>query len=167
MDPLSEAEIRGSFVNCTKGEARRLNLPREPAELPWDELDFLGWRDPGAPDRGYLVAPGEHGPVGVTLRIPSAKRRSLVKTNICSLCITPHAGSGVDLVAAPRAGAAGREGNTVGTYICSDLACSLYIRGRKRTSLLVRYEETLGLPGQIARLRANLDHFLAQVLVTA
>lgn len=101
MNPLSENEIRGSFVNCSKGEARRLNLPRGLAELPWEHLDFLGWRDQGAPDRGYLVA--EHGGelVGVTLRVPSV-RRSLTKTNVCSLCLSAHAGSGVALLAARR-----------------------------------------------------------------
>jgi hypothetical protein len=32
------------------------------------------------------------------------------------------------MFSAPRAGEAGRNGNTVGTYICDDLACSLIIR---------------------------------------
>jgi hypothetical protein len=165
MDPIGEARIRASFVNCSKGEARRLGLPRALDELPWGELDFLGWRDPGAPERGYLVAPREDGElVGVVLRVASARRRSLVKTNMCSVCVTTHAGSGVDLVAAPRAGSAGREGNTVGTYMCADLACSLYIRGLKRPNLLVRHEETLALDDRVARLRANLDAFVDQVL---
>jgi hypothetical protein len=32
------------------------------------------------------------------------------------------------MFSAPRAGEAGRNGNTIGTYICDDLACSLIIR---------------------------------------
>ena len=32
---------------------------------------------------------------------------------------------------AQRTGKAGQQGNTVGTYVCSDLACSLYMRGKK------------------------------------
>ncbi|MEV4615136.1 FBP domain-containing protein [Kitasatospora sp. NPDC049258] len=163
MRALSENEIRESFVNCSKGEARRLNLPRGLSELPWEELDFLGWRDPGAPDRGYLVAEREGALVGVTLRVPSV-RRSLAKSNICSLCVTVHAGSGVALLTARRAGVAGREGNTVGNYVCADLACSLYVRGRKKSALVSRPEESLGLDEQIARTVANLDAFLAQVL---
>ncbi|MFF1905730.1 FBP domain-containing protein [Kitasatospora sp. NPDC058218] len=163
MNPLSENEIRGSFVNCSKGEARRLNLPRGLAELPWEHLDFLGWRDQGAPDRGYLVA--EHGGelVGVTLRVPSV-RRSLTKTNVCSLCLSAHAGSGVALLAARRAGVSGREGNTVGTYICADLACSLYLRGLKKSALVSRPEESLSQDELIARTVANLDAFLVKVL---
>ncbi|MGW4649953.1 FBP domain-containing protein [Kitasatospora sp. NPDC004289] len=163
MEPLTEPQIRASFVNCTKGEAGRLSLPRGLAELPWEHLDFLGWRDQGAPDRAYLVAPSEDGPVGVTLRVPTVRRSSL-KSNLCSICLTSHTGTGVALLAARRAGAAGREGSTVGTYICADLACSLYVRGRKRTASAERVAESLTVEEQIARTVANLDAFLAQVL---
>ncbi|MEU3570197.1 FBP domain-containing protein [Kitasatospora sp. NPDC036755] len=166
MEPLSENEIRASFVNCSKGEARRLNLPRGLAELPWEHLDFLGWRDQGAPDRAYLVAPYEGELVGVTLRSPVI-RRSLTKTNVCSLCVTAHAGSGVALLAARRAGAAGREGNTVGTYICADLACSLYLRGLKKSTLVTRPNESLPVELQIDRTVQHLGEFLAKVLATA
>ncbi|WP_354641415.1 FBP domain-containing protein [Kitasatospora camelliae] len=165
MLPRAENEIRESFVNCSKGEARRLNLPRDLAGLPWDGLDFLGWRDPGAPDRSYLVADRGDRLVGITLRVPNV-RRSLTRTNVCSLCITVHAGSGVALLTARRAGAAGREGNTVGTYICADLACSLYVRGRKTSATVSRPEESLPLEAQVARTVANLNAFLDQVLAT-
>jgi hypothetical protein len=163
MNPLSENEIRGSFVNCSKGEARRLNLPRSLADVPWADLDFLGWRDPGAPDRGYLVTERHGQLIGLTLRVPPAARRSLVKTSLCSICVTSHAGSGVDLLTAPKVGAAGRQGNTVGTYICADLACSLYLRGKKTSMLVRRFEETLTLDERIARARANLARFLDKV----
>jgi hypothetical protein len=56
VQPLTEREIRAAFVNCSKGEAKRLNVPRDLATRPWDDLDFLGWRDPQAPERAYLVA---------------------------------------------------------------------------------------------------------------
>ncbi|MFJ9407120.1 FBP domain-containing protein [Streptomyces sp. NPDC101393] len=165
MDPLGEKELRASFVNCSKGEASRINLPKL-AELPWEDLDFLGWRDPGAPDRAYLVAPRESGPVGVTLRVPQNIRRSFTKTTVCSLCVTAHPGSGVALLAARRTGAAGRQGNTVGTYICADLACSLYLRGRKTPELASRYEEHLTVEERLARMAGNLDTFLGNVLKT-
>ena len=165
MRPLDENDIRGSFVNCSKGEAGRISLPKPLGATPWPQLDFLGWRDPGAPDRGYLVAELDDRLVGVTLRAPSGPRKSFLRSNICSLCVTSHAGSGVTLLAARKAGAAGREGNTVGAYICADLACSLYLRGLKRSGAAQRIEETLSLDEQIARTRANLDAFLAQVLV--
>ncbi len=165
MRSLDENDIRASFVNCSKGEAGRLSLPKPLAALPWPDLDFLGWRDPGAPDRGYLVAEYQDGLVGLTLRAPTGPRKSFLRSNICSICVTSHVGSGVTLLAARKAGAAGRDGNTVGAYICADLACSLYVRGLKRTGAAQRLEETLTLDEQIARTRTNLDGLLAQVLV--
>ncbi|MCM2420643.1 MULTISPECIES: FBP domain-containing protein [unclassified Streptomyces] len=163
MEPLVEQQIRASFVNCSKGEARRLNLPRDFADLPWADLDFLGWRDPGAPDRGYLVAPGENGLTGIALRSSGGARRNMLRTSLCSLCVTNHASGGVDLLVAPKAGPAGRNGNTIGTYICADLACSLYVRGKKKVATAQRFEETLTLDEQIARTVRNVDVFLAKV----
>ncbi|MFF3611827.1 FBP domain-containing protein [Streptomyces sp. NPDC002580] len=162
MRSLTEQDIRGSFVNCSRGEAKRLATPRDLGERPWDDLDFLGWRDPGAPDRAYLVSEGAQGLVGVTLRLPSA-RRGLLHRSLCSLCLTTHPGSGVSLMTARKAGAAGREGNSVGVYICADLACSLYVRGKKALESGSRFEETLTTEEQIARTVGNLSAFLAKL----
>jgi hypothetical protein len=79
------------------------------------------------------------------------------------MCMTAHAGSGVSLLVAPKAGAAGRQGNTVGAYMCADLACSLYVRGKKKSELASRFSETLTLDEQIARTLSNLGLFLDQV----
>ncbi|MGD9484427.1 FBP domain-containing protein [Streptomyces sp. TRM70308] len=164
MEPMTEREIRASFVNCSKGEAGRLRLPAAFADVPWAELDFLGWRDPGAPDRGYLVVPRADRPVGVALRASQNINRSFTKTTLCSLCLTGHPGSDVSLLAARRAGAAGRQGDSVGAYMCADLACPLYLRGRKQSRLVVRYREGLPLAERVARMRGNLDAFLEKVL---
>ncbi len=163
MEPLTEEDIRSSFVNCSKGEARRISVPRDLAERDWADLDFLGWRDPGAPDRGYLVVERDGKLVGVTLRAPQGVRRSFTKTNICTICTTGHPGTGVALLAAPKVGASGRQGNTVGAYLCADLACSLYVRGKKKTGMGLRYEESLTVEEQIERLRGNLHDFLEKV----
>ncbi|PSJ24368.1 hypothetical protein B7P34_33790 [Streptosporangium nondiastaticum] len=163
MQPLADSDIRASFINCSKGEARRIALPRNLSEVPWEDLDFLGWRDPGAPDRGYVVAERDGQLTGVTLRVPQSGPRSMAKTTMCSLCLTSHPGSGVSLLAARRVGAAGREGNTVGAYMCADLSCSLYVRGKKVPELSMRYKETLGEEERIARMLGNLDDFLAKV----
>ncbi|MFF2958562.1 FBP domain-containing protein [Streptomyces sp. NPDC057963] len=164
MDPLTEKQIRSSFVNCTKGDAVRLRLPLDFAELPWDDLDFLGWVDPGAPLRAHLVLPRVQGPLGVSLRIPSVKRTSAMKSSMCQVCLTGHASSGVSLLAAPLAGARGREGNTVGIYLCGDLACPLYVRGKRQPKLPSgRYEESLSLDERLARMSDNLDAFVAKV----
>jgi hypothetical protein len=164
MEPLEEKDIRACFVNCSKSEATRINLPRPLSGLPWADLDFLGWRDPGALDRGYIVADHNGRLTGVTLRAPQGIHRSFTKTNVCTLCITAHPGTGVRLLTAPRAGAAGRQANTVGTYMCSDLACSLYVRGQKTTGLETRYDESLPLQAKIDRTLLNLASFLNKVL---
>ncbi|WP_405702169.1 FBP domain-containing protein [Streptomyces sp. NBC_00069] len=165
MDPLTEKQIRSSFVNCTKGEAARLKLPLDFSELPWEDLNFLGWVDPGAPLRAHLVRQDADGtPVGITLRVPGTSRTSALKSSACQICLTGHAASGVSLLVAPLAGARGREGNTVGIYVCADLACSLYIRGKRQPKLRAGlYEETLTLPEKIDRTRTNLDAFTAKI----
>ncbi|MFJ9935562.1 FBP domain-containing protein [Streptomyces virginiae] len=164
MEPLTEKQIRASFVNCTKGEAARMRLPLDFAELPWEELDFLGWVDPGAPLRAHLLLPREEGPLGISLRVPSVGRTSAVKSSLCQICLTGHASSGVTLLAAPLAGARGREGNTVGTYVCADLACSLYVRGKRQPKLRAgRQEESLTVEERVARMEGNLNGFVSRV----
>ncbi|MGW3916793.1 FBP domain-containing protein [Streptomyces sp. NPDC005070] len=162
MRPLTEQDIRTSFINCSRGEAKRLATPRDLDERPWDELDFLGWRDPGAPDRGFLVTERDGGLLGVALRLPSS-RRGLPHRSMCSLCLTTHPGGGVSLMTARKAGAAGREGHSVGIYVCADLACSLYVRGKKALRSGSRFEETLTTEQQIARTVGHLSAFLAKL----
>ncbi|MBC6456545.1 FBP domain-containing protein [Actinomadura sp. HBU206391] len=164
MRPLNANEIRGSFVNCSKGEAQRLSLPKGLADLPWADLDFLGWRDPGAPERGQLVAEHHGRLTGVTLRVPANGPKGAMKTSVCSICLTPHTASGVSLQVAPRVGAAGRRGNTVGAYMCADLACPLYVRGKKTPDLGARYQEALTVEEQVTRALGNLEAFLDKVL---
>ncbi|MDL4773763.1 MULTISPECIES: FBP domain-containing protein [Thermomonosporaceae] len=161
MRPLSESDIRRSFVNCSKGEAKRVNVPRDLEERPWDDLDFLGWRDPGAPERGYLVAERDDGGlVGVVLRAAPGTSRGFTARSMCSLCLTTHSGGGVALMTARRTGEAGRQGNTVGRYLCTELACSLYTRGKKQTAVGGDLEETLTVDEKIVRTRANLAAFI-------
>ncbi|MFF6983029.1 FBP domain-containing protein [Streptomyces sp. NPDC008343] len=164
MKPLTEQDVRTSFINCSKGEAKRVSLPRDLGERPWDDLDFLGWRDPGAPDRSYLVVEREGRPVGVTFRFPTS-RRGFLHRSMCSLCLTTHPGGGVSLMTARKAGPAGREGNSVGVYMCTDLACSLYVRGKKVPGSGARFEESLTVEEQIARTTGNLAAFIDKLYV--
>lgn len=165
MDPLSEKDLRGSFVNCGKGETARIRLPRDFAATPWSDLDFLGWTDPGAPLRALLVMPAADGPIGVQLRRPQARRADAVRSSMCRICLTSHASTGVTLFVAPLAGAAGRRGNSVGEYLCSDLACSLYLRGKRQPRMrLIRQEETLTLDERIDRAMTNLAAFVKRVV---
>ncbi|MDX2596598.1 MULTISPECIES: FBP domain-containing protein [Streptomyces] len=161
MRPLTEREIRAAFVNCTKGEAKRLSVPRDLAEQPWDALDFLGWRDPQAPDRAYLATELDGRPVALTLRTSGASSWQ-TRRSMCSLCLTTHTG-GVTLMVAAKAGRAGQQGNSVGVYMCGDLACPLYVRGRKDAGVGARLPESLTLEEKVQRTVANLAAFIARV----
>jgi hypothetical protein len=158
MRSLTERDIRASFVNCTKGETKRLAVPRDLADRPWDDLDFLGWRDPASPERAYLVTEDL---VGVALR--KAAPAAGARRSMCSLCLTTHAGDGVSLMTARKAGRGGQQGNSVGAYMCTDLACSLYLRGKKDAGPGGRIHESLALPELVSRMTANLTAFLAKV----
>jgi hypothetical protein len=161
MKPLTEQEIRAAFVNCTKGEAKRLAVPRDLADRPWDDLDYLGWRDPQAPDRAYLVVELDGAPKGLVLRA-AASAVGQARRSMCSVCLTTHSG-GVSLMVAPKAGRAGQQGNSVGAYLCDDLACSLYVRGKRDAGIGARLHETITLEEKIRRTVANLAAFVAKV----
>jgi len=126
MKELTESEIRSCFVNATKGEIDRMPLPGL-HEVLWESREYLGWRDPGSPLRGYLVHWLGERPVGVILRASEVGLRHGISA-MCSLCRTPQPGGQVTMFSAPKAGESGRNGNSVGTYICDDLACSIIIR---------------------------------------
>ncbi|MFF4054530.1 FBP domain-containing protein [Streptomyces sp. NPDC001668] len=161
MEPLTEQEIRAAFVNCTKGEAKRLSVPRDLADRPWADLDYLGWRDPQAPDRAYLVTVLDGRTTALALRSSSAGSWQ-TRRSMCSMCLTTHTG-GVSLMVAPRAGKAGQQGNSVGAYICDDLACSLYVRGKRDAGAGARLHETLTLDEKIRRTVTNIAAFVAKV----
>jgi hypothetical protein len=124
---LTEKQLRRSFLNCSRGEANAAVLPRDLAALDWSDLDLLGWRDPKAPLRGYLVLEVDDEPLGIALRAADTRMSSRTAA-MCLLCQTPRTGDGVSLFTAKRAGEAGRGGNTVGTYICADLGCAQRVR---------------------------------------
>lgn len=160
MDPVTEREIRASFVNCTRGEVSRLSIPPLD-EVGWSELDFLGWVDPKAPQQAAVVAPHEGTVVGLRLRrnAPGGAGQRM-----CSWCCTLHPGSGVALMVANRAGRAGRDGNTTGADVCADLRCSDYARGRATPSVVGLAQETLTAEQKSDRLRRNLGTFVRRVL---
>ncbi len=159
MHALTEAAIRASLINCTKGEAARAGLPKDLDQRPWPDLDFLGWREPAAPQRAYLVTESEQGPVGVALRV--APTTGLKRKSMCSLCLTTHGGDGVQLMTARKAGPQGRQGDSVGAYLCSDLACSLHLRGKGDAGRGL--EETLTVEEKVDRMTRALSAFLGQV----
>ncbi|WP_426593747.1 FBP domain-containing protein [Cellulomonas sp. McL0617] len=126
MLPLTEAQIRASFVNCSRGEASKVTLPADLDETRWDRLDYYGWIDSKAPLRAYVVLTVGDAPVGIALRAPedTAGRRRAV----CAWCEDVYATDEVSLYVARRAGASGRNGDTVGTLIHTTFGCSRNVR---------------------------------------
>ena len=122
MHALTEAAIRRSLVNCSRSEAASLTLPRDFAELDWASLEVLGWRDPKAELRGWLVHETDDGLVGLALRAADTTMSSR-RSSMCLLYQTVRSAAEVSLFTSRRAGEAGRNGNTVGTDVSADLGC--------------------------------------------
>ena len=162
MDALAESAIRSSFVNCSKGEAKRLTLPGRLADIEWSDLDFLGWRDPKAVNNAYVVLPRADGLVGLALS-SATQPKGRVRQSMCAFCCTVHGQADVSLFSARRVGAAGKLGNTVGTYVCADLACCQYTRGRRSASG-PKPTEALSVDERIERTVSNLNRFVDEVL---
>jgi FBP C-terminal treble-clef zinc-finger len=127
VEALTEKRLRRAFVNCSRGEATGLTLPRGFDDLAWADLELLGWRDAKAPLRGYLVVERDGEPLGIALRAAETSMSARTPA-MCLLCQTARSGDEVSLFTARRAGEAGRNGNTVGTYVCADLACAARVR---------------------------------------
>lgn len=159
MKAWSEGEIRGAFVNLSKGATARVNLPADLAETDWASVDFLGWIDPKAPERAYIAAEREGGLCAVAFRSGASALPRGRKT-MCDLCLS--VGS-VTLMAAPRRGKAGQRGDTVGSYLCADLACSQRARGGRSNGTIVM-EETLTVEQKVDRLMANLATVVNRVM---
>lgn len=160
MQPVTADQIRASFVNGTKGEAKRLRLPSLEG-VNWDDLDFFGWRDPSSGAGGGMALWRFDEPVSIMLEATS--RGASAKQGMCSLCHTFHSSSEIVFMGARRAGARGRDGNTVAAAMCADLACSLYARKLKNPTR-VQPQETLDIDGRVYRLQMNLATFVARVV---
>ena len=59
--------------------------------------------------------------------------------------------------------AAGRDGNSVGTYVCDYLACPVTTRLERKPSASVVPDLSLPVDERVAGLRVRVDGFLAAV----
>lgn len=127
MRPVTEREIRASFVNASLRERNNLNLPADFDTIAWDALDYLGWRDRKYDGLAYVIIALQDGPAGILLRRAEARSR---RKSQCSWCEDVHLPNDVVFYSAKRAGKAGRDGDTVGTLICEGFQCSANVRRR-------------------------------------
>lgn len=126
MSPLTGDDIRTSFVNARPDELQVMALPSDFVLTDWDHLDFFAWRDPRTRGRAYVIAEVDGEPVGVLLR--AAEGTSSARSAMCNLCHTMQPADQVALFTARKAGEAGRNGDSVGTYMCADLSCHENVR---------------------------------------
>lgn len=154
--------LRRAFVNSSRSKAASMSLP-----VPWppkrvDDRDFVGWIDPKAPRRAYLVL----GPetldelVAIELRLPSVT--GIRRKTMCDLCQSTDSPDGSVLMVAPRSGSRGRNGDSVGIMVCADFACSLRVR-----ELLKEHQRSLSgksddrIPELVGRVRAFVERVRA------
>ena len=160
MKPLTETDIRSSFVNASDDQLARLPIPGIHETL-WEDREYLGWRDPQAARLGYIVHWMDDRPTGIVVRAASGTLRPGIAA-MCSFCHSSQPATQVRLFSAPRAGDAGRNGNTIGSYICEDLACSFLIR---ITPPHPAQNELIAARG--AALLKRVQNFTADVMKTA
>ena len=175
MRQLSEKQLRASLVNASVRERKELHLPAEFDTLDWDQLEYLGWRDPQTPTIGYLVVDLANvsdvtgasdvsdtetadGLVGLRLRAGVVPPRTRV---LCALCEDVSIPNEVLLFTARRVGKAGRRGDTIGTLICSHFECSRNVHRLPSSAMAGQDREAVRL-NRIDNLRDRVRRFVVR-----
>jgi hypothetical protein len=161
MRPLTADDIRESLVNVDPAEKSDVPLPGL-HETVWEEREFLGWRDPSHPTRGFIVFWSGDTPKGFQVRAAESAMPP-GRPAMCSLCHTQQPAPQVSLFVAPKAGKRGQRGDTVGTYLCADLRCSALIRMTPPKSDLLPNPDVHATT-QAATMERRLENFTARVL---
>jgi len=99
--------------------------------------------------------------VGIMLRAADSTNARKV-TAMCSLCRSSRPANTITLFTARRAGASGRNGNTVGTYVCADFTCSRNVRMTKSTQE-VTPDPGLTVEQRVEGMITRLDAFVDEV----
>ena len=160
MRPVTEREIRASFVNATLRERNNLTLPDDFDTIDWATRDYLGWRDRKYDSTAYLVVPTADAVVGILLRKADARSRFKSQCSWCEDVTIPHE---VVFYSAKRAGKAGRNGDSVGTLICEGFQCSANVR-RRDPAPYAGFDVEAARDARIAVLREHASAFAAKVL---
>lgn len=159
MLPLTEQNIRASFINASLRERNNLTLPADLGDLAWDRLDYLGWRDRKIPSLGYVIAMFDNAPVGILVRQADGKPRSRPQCSWCEDVLLPN---DVVLYSVKRAGQAGRNGNTIGTLVCAGFECSANVR-KKPPIAYIGFDVEAARLQRIEALREHVQNFVRDV----
>jgi hypothetical protein len=158
----TKTEIMSSLVNSSRSKAKSMSFPNDFDQVQWTDRDFYGWIDPRAPQRAYLITDHCSELVGVEFRVAAVDP---IRTRgvMCNLCRSVRRSGEATLFTAQKAGPAGKAGNSVGTYICVDFDCSLYVRNAKPLPD-PQPERSLLSETRIENLRRRLDGFLTRIV---
>lgn len=159
MRTLTDSQIRDSFLNASRSERKNMSLPADLDQLAWDDIDFLGWKDPKFPNIGYVVVDLDGEPVGLLLRQTETRARSRPQ---CSWCADVQLPNDVVFYAAKRAGDAGRRGDTVGTLICEHFECSRNVRELPPSAYL-GFDREAARDRRIEALRQHVRGFVRDI----
>jgi hypothetical protein len=168
---LLENEVRQSFQGCSLGERKRLRIAALDG-VAWENLDYFSWIDRSDSETGYMVYQQDGQSYGLVLSAAKAGKSS-IRQSMCNFCRTIHSVGGVALFTTARWDEAGKRGDTVGEYICADLACSAYIRGLRNSghvqiptskSVDQRVEELLENVATFVQRATNLELNKAEIL---
>ncbi len=128
MTPITPEQIRAGFVNASKREVAKATLPTTETfdAIDWEQREYLGWRDPKLESTAYLALELD-GELRVVL-LRRAKEPKVRRKKMCILCEDVVNLDDVSMYSASLAGPAGRKGDTIGTFICTDFICSANVR---------------------------------------
>lgn len=159
MRPIDERAIRASFRNASRREVSSLTLPTDFAELDFGRLDYLGWFDPKMPRRAYVVAEIDDEPIGILLQ---RTEQRISRRTQCAWCEDVTLRNDVQFFAARKAGAAGRNGGTIGTLICENFGCSANVR-RLPALAYEGYDRELARELRMLKLREHVAAFVREL----
>lgn len=159
MLSLTERDIRASFINASRKEVSVLSLPPALSEIDFSTRDYLGWVDAKFARRAYVVTEVDGALTGVLLQ--RADQRVLARAQ-CSWCEDVTLRNDVQFYAARKAGAAGRNGDTVGTLVCAEFGCSHNVR-RLPPLAYEGFDREAARQSRIERLGENVRGFLRNV----
>ena len=159
MHSLSEKQIRSSFINASLRERKAITLPENFDSLDWDNLEFLGWRDPKLPLVGYVVTVLDDAPMGIMFRKTEGKIRNRPQ---CSWCEDVDLPNDVVFFNARKGGQAGRDGDTIGILVCAEFQCPANVRMMKSLPYL-GFDREAEVNRRIDVLREHVLNFAGRV----
>lgn len=160
MLPLDSTTIKATFVNASRKVVTDITLPADLSTIDWDQLDYLGWIDPKMKRRSYAVVPVDGETVGIVLRQADA---SPPRRAQCSWCRDVKLPNDVVLYSAQRAGAAGRNGDTVAIWICAEFQCSVNVR-KLPSMAYIGFDVDAARQERIAMLQERSAGFIREIL---